>query len=239
MVKCDLVELVGSERSALESLRKGVVGCRKCKRLVTYVSKVSRDKVRRYRDWRYWGRPLPGFGDPHARLLIIGLAPAAHGGNRTGRMFTGDSSGDWLIKALYETGFSNQPTSISNDDGLELTSAYITAAIRCAPPRNRPLADEIKNCSEYLLEELQLLDQVEIALTLGRVAFDTYMRYAIPKDQRRKGRFGHGGFLEFDGLPSLMTSYHPSRQNTQTGRLTWEMWISIFRQIRERLAESR
>jgi len=239
LVKCDLVELTGGKRHALENLRKRVVACRKCQRLVTYISNVSRDKVRRYRDWRYWGRPLSGFGDPEARLLIVGLAPAAHGGNRTGRMFTGDSSGDWLIKALYETGFSNQPTSVSKDDSLELKSAYITAAIRCAPPKNRPLADEIGNCSEYLLEELRLLDKVEVVLTLGRIAFDTYRRYVLPKDRGLGPRFAHGGFYEFHGLPCLVTSYHPSKQNTQTGRLTWEMWISIFRQIRERLAESR
>ena len=161
------------------------------------------------------------------------------GGNRTGRMFTGDSSGDWLIKALYETGFSNQPTSVSNDDGLELKSAYITASARCAPPKNRPLAKEIRNCSEYLLEELRILSRVEVVLTLGRIAFETYSRYILPKDRRRRTRFEHGGFHEIDGMPSLMTSYHPSRQNTQTGRLTWEMWISIFRQIQEKLASSR
>jgi uracil-DNA glycosylase family 4 len=202
---------------------------------VDYVSKVSENKVRRFRDWCYWGRPLPGFGDPDARLLVIGLAPAAHGGNRTGRMFTGDSSGDWLIKALYETGFANQPTSVSKDDGLELKSAYITAAVRCAPPKNRPLADEIRNCSEYLLEELQLLDKVGIALTLGRIAFDTYTRYALPREIKPRPRFAHGGLYDFYGLPSLMASYHPSRQNTQTGRLTWRMWKSIFEQIEREL----
>ena len=171
--------------------------------------------------------------------MIIGLAPAAHGGNRTGRMFTGDSSGDWLIKALYETGFSNQPTSVSNDDGLELKSAYITASARCAPPKNRPLANEIRNCSEYLLEELRLLSRVEVVLTLGRIAFETYTRYTLPRELRRRMRFEQGGFHEIGGMPSLMTSYHPSRQNTQTGRLTWEMWISIFREIQEKLASSR
>ena len=231
--------MTDNKRFALETLRKRVLACRRCQRLVAYVSQVSKDKVRRYRNWGYWGRPLPGFGDPDARLLIVGLAPAAHGGNRTGRMFTGDRSGDWLIKALYETGFSNQPKSVSTDDGLELKSAYITAVARCAPPKNRPLASEIKNCSEYLLEELRLLDRAEIILTLGRTAFDTYTRFVIPKDQRRDVRFEHGGFYELHRLPSLMTSYHPSKQNTQTGRLTWEMWISIFQQIEEKLTATR
>ena len=198
-----------------------------------YASKVSEEKVRRYRDWGYWGRPLPGFGDPEARLLIIGLAPAAHGGNRTGRMFTGDSSGDWLVRALHEVGLSNQPESASRDDGLKLKSVYITAAVRCAPPKNRPLAEEIRNCSEYLKEEVRLLDKVEVALTLGRIAFDTYMRYMFPKGGVPKPRFRHGGFHEFIGMPNLMTSYHPSRQNTQTMRLTWEMWAGVFERIKQ------
>ncbi len=234
----DLIGLASAKKAALEALGKRVISCRRCSRLVGYISRVSRDKVRRYRDRCYWGRPLPGFGDPEARLLIIGLAPAAHGGNRTGRMFTGDSSGDWLIKALYETGFSNQPNSVSRDDGLNLKFAYITAAIRCAPPRNKPLAGEIRNCSEYLLEELRLLDKVEIVLTLGRVAFDTYRRYAYmyPRNSEFKPRFQHGGFHKLKSMPTLVTSYHPSRQNTQTGKLSWEMWISIFKKTKEMLA---
>ncbi|MFX1363090.1 MAG: uracil-DNA glycosylase [Promethearchaeota archaeon] len=228
--------LGGVKQVALEALTKKVVSCRRCPRLVKYVSEVSRDKVRRFRDWHYWGKPLPGFGDPEARVLIIGLAPAGHGGNRTGRMFTGDSSGDWLIKALYETGFSNQPNSISRDDGLNLKSAYITAVVRCAPPQNKPLAEEIGNCSEYLLEEIRLLDKVEIVLTLGRIAFDTYRRYIYPRNSDVKPRFQHGGFYKLEGRPTLVTSYHPSRQNTQTGKLSWEMWISVFEKIRHLLA---
>ena len=224
------------KKSALKALADRVISCRTCPRLIDYISTVSRDKVRRFRDWRYWGRPLPGFGDPEARLFIIGLAPAAHGGNRTGRMFTGDSSGDWLIKALYETGFSNQLESVSRDDRLELISTYITAVVRCAPPHNKPLAVEIRNCSEYLLGEVRLLDKVEIVLTLGRIAFDTYMRYIYARDSKLKPRFQHGGFYELKGMPNLVTSYHPSRQNTQTGRLTWEMWISVFEKIKQMLA---
>jgi uracil-DNA glycosylase family 4 len=231
----DLIGLASVRKAALDALGKRVISCRRCPRLVDYISRVSRDKVRRYRDWRYWGKPLPGFGDPEARLLIIGLAPAAHGGNRTGRMFTGDSSGDWLIRALFETGFSNQPNSVSRDDGLKLMFAYITAAIRCAPPRNKPLAEEIRNCSEYLLEEVRLLDKVEIVLTLGRVAFDTYRRYAYPRNCELKPRFQHGSFHKLNGMPTLVTSYHPSRQNTQTGKLSWKMWISIFEKIKRML----
>jgi uracil-DNA glycosylase family 4 len=231
----DMIGLASIKKAALEVLGKRVISCRRCPRLVDYISRVSRDKVRRYRDWCYWGKPLPGFGDPEARLLIIGLAPAAHGGNRTGRMFTGDSSGDWLIKALYETGFSNQPKSHSRDDGLRLMFAYITAAIRCAPPHNKPLAEEIRNCSEYLLKEVRLLDKVEIVLTLGRVAFDTYRRYVYPRNTKLKPRFQHGGFHKLKGTPTLVTSYHPSRQNTQTGKLSWEMWISVFEKIKQML----
>ncbi len=231
-----LIGLGGVKQVALQKLTKKVVSCRRCPRLVKYVSEVSRDKVRRYRDWHYWGRPLPGFGDPEARVLIIGLAPAGHGGNRTGRMFTGDSSGDWLIKALYETGFSNQPNSFSRDDGLKLKSAYITAVVRCAPPQNKPLAEEIRNCLGYLLEEIRLLDKVEIVLTLGRIAFDTYRRYIYPRNSDVKPRFQHGGFYKLEGRPTLVTSYHPSRQNTQTGKLSWEMWINVFEKIRQLLA---
>ncbi len=231
-----LIGLGGVKQVALQKLTKKVVSCRRCPRLVKYVSEVSRDKVRRYRDWHYWGRPLPGFGDPEARVLIIGLAPAGHGGNRTGRMFTGDSSGDWLIKALYETGFSNQPNSFSRDDGLKVKSAYITAVVRCAPPQNKPLAEEIRNCLGYLLEEIRLLDKVEIVLTLGRIAFDTYRRYIYPRNSDVKPRFQHGGFYKLEGMPTLVTSYHPSRQNTQTGKLSWEMWINVFEKIRQLLA---
>lgn len=224
--------LLAAKQTASDELRERIISCRRCPRLVRYVSKVSRE-VRRYRDWCYWGKPLPGFGDPEARLLIIGLAPAAKGGNRTGRMFTGDSSGDWLIKALHETGFSNQPNSVSSDDGLKLVHAYITAVVRCAPPHNKPLAKEVRNCSEYLLEEVRLLDKVEVVLTLGRIAFDTYRRYIFPRNSSVKPRFHHGGLCKLKGIPTLVTSYHPSRQNTQTGKLSWEMWINVFKKIRQ------
>jgi len=226
-----LTELAEGRKTAFEALRNRIISCRKCPRLIDYISKVSREKVRRYSEWSYWGRPIPGFGDPEARLLVIGLAPAAHGGNRTGRMFTGDSSGDWLMKALHETGFANQPESVSVDDGLRLRSAYVTAAVKCAPPGNKPLAQELMNCSEYLREEARILTEVDTVLTLGRMAFDAYVRYVLPKKVQRP-RFMHGGHYEFGVLPSLITSYHPSRQNTQTGRLTWEMWMEVFRRIK-------
>ncbi len=216
----------------LEKLEGRVVSCRRCLRSIDYISRIARVKVRRYLEWNYWGKPLPGFGDPHARLMIIGLAPAVHGGNRTGRMFTGDSSGDWLIRALYEMGFSNQPTSTDRDDGLELMSTYITAAVRCAPPGNKPTRKELDNCSEYLLEEVRLLKKVEVVLTLGRIAFDANMRHLRPRRTGSKLRFQHRASYRLDGIPHLVASYHPSRQNTQTGRLTWEMWMSVFKDIK-------
>jgi uracil-DNA glycosylase family 4 len=226
---------MSDKKAAFEALSGRIIRCRKCPRLKKHISRISIEKVRRHKDSPYWGRPLPGFGDQEASLLIVGLAPAAHGGNRTGRMFTGDSSGDWLIKALYETGFADHPESVGRDDGLTLLSAYITAVVRCAPPRNKPLSEEIKNCSEYLLEELRLLDEVEVILTLGGIAFDTFMRYVYPKDCHRKPRFKHGGFYKLKDF-TLVTSYHPSRRNTQTGRLTWKMWIDSFEKIKQTLS---
>ena len=219
----------------LRRLQERVVSCKRCLRLMRHISMVARLKTCRYKDWEYWGRPLPSFGDPHAQLLIIGLAPAAHGGNRTGRMFTGDASGDWLIRALYETGFANQPHSISVSDGLRLRSAYITAVIRCAPPMNKPTRQEISNCSEYLAEELRLLKDVRTVLTLGRIAFDNYLRNVEVKRSRRPS-FRHGSIYRLaENTPSLAASYHPSRQNTQTGRLKWNMWLKVFENIRENL----
>lgn len=217
------------------NLRDKIESCQKCPRLVNYVSEISTKKTRRYKDWIYWGKPLPGFGDPNAKLLIIGLAPAAHGGNRTGRMFTGDGSGDWLIGALHLTGFSNQSESYNQYDGLKLKSVYITAVIRCAPPKNKPLLEEIKNCSEYLLEEMNLLDNIEVVLTLGKIAFDTFVKYRIPKDAKLKTKFQHGRVYKFEDL-ILISSYHPSRQNTQTGRLNWSMWLEIFSNIRKTMS---
>lgn len=174
---------------------------------------------------------MPSWGDPNAKLLIVGLAPAAHGGNRTGRMFTGDSSGDWLVRAMYETGFASMPTSTSRDDGLVLKGAYITAAVKCAPPDNKPLPSELANCSRYLVSELALLRNVRVVLALGKIGFDAYCRATGAKGMV----FAHGVRYEIDDGGSkkvLLASYHPSRQNTNTGRLTWQMWIKIFRTAR-------
>jgi len=212
---------------SLKVLNARIIKCKKCRRLAKYIADVAKVKVRRYNEWDYWGKPLHGFGDPDAKLLIIGLAPAAHGGNRTGRMFTGDSSGDWLMRALHESGFANQPTSESKDDGLKLKSAYITAIVRCAPPDNKPEKQEIANCSCYLAEELKILKNVRVVLTLGALAFNTYAAMCNIHGMK----FIHGASYKLSEK-TLIASYHPSRQNTQTGRLTWDAWIDVFRKIR-------
>ena len=213
---------------ALDELNARIIACKKCPRLAKYIREIAKEKVRRYSDWEYWGRPLPGFGDPDAKLLIIGLAPAAHGGNRTGRMFTGDSSGDWLMRALHESGFANQSTSERNDDGLKLNGVYITAIVRCAPPKNKPTRTEIENCSCYLAEELKLLKNVKVVLTLGALAFNTYTSLCNIKGVK----FAHGALYDINGI-TLLASYHPSRQNTQTGKLKWNQWINVFTKIRK------
>lgn len=223
----------------LEELNRQVVVCRACPRLVAHREQVAREKRRAYMDWEYWGRPVPGFGDPDARVLLLGLAPGAHGSNRTGRMFTGDSAGNFLFRTLYETGFASQPTSKSRDDGLKLTDAYITAAIRCAPPGNKPLPEEIRNCSPFLDRELAGLKNVCVVVALGRIAFDTYLAYLKRRallQSRKTYVFAHGAhYLMPDGR-TLLASYHPSNQNTQTGKLTRQMFNDIFREARK-LAE--
>ncbi|MCH8318958.1 MAG: uracil-DNA glycosylase [Bacteroidetes bacterium] len=256
-------------------LNQTITKCRKCPRLAKYIQEVASKKVRRFQHCDYWGKPVPGFGDPDASLLIIGLAPAAHGANRTGRMFTGDDVGrnverkrnpdsigsiptclpmrglipgrqankNWLYRALYETGFANKPESISADDGLILKGAYITAIARCAPPQNKPTLKEIDNCAAYLLEELKILKNVNTILCLGQLAFRQYCKL-----QNVVGlKFFHGAKYEVQSVPgtwdrgveikkTLIVSYHPSRQNTNTGRLTWEMWINIFMDIKKTLS---
>jgi uracil-DNA glycosylase family 4 len=220
----------------LEILNRRITRCTICPRLVEYRQMVATTKRRAYRDETYWGRPVPGFGDPQARLLLIGLAPGAHGANRTGRMFTGDRSGDCLYRVMYETGFASQPTSVAADDGLKLIDAYITAPVRCAPPDNKPLPEEVRNCRPYLERELELLPNVVVVVALGRLAFDTYLR--ILRDQGQLARpaafvFGHD--IEHTlgpGLPVLISSYHPSQQNTQTGKLTAPMFRSVFERAR-------
>ena len=208
-----------------------IISCERCPRLRTHCKEIAKVKKKAFKDWNYWGKPLPGFGDVHPRLLIIGLAPAAHGGNRTGRMFTGNSSGDWLIKALYETGFASQSISCSKDDGLKLNLTYITAIIRCAPPRNKPTRQEIKNCSPYLTKELALLKEVKLVLALGKVAFDTYLTHRPDRPSVSKPVFKHGAVYDFGKPPLLMASYHPSRQNTQTHKLTRQAWTDVFNEI--------
>lgn len=221
---------------ALHILAEEVSNCRLCTRLVAYREAVSREKRRAFRDWSYWGRGVPGFGDPHAQLFILGLAPAAHGGNRTGRVFTGDRSGDFLYKALYEADFANQPTSVKRDDGLLLKNVYVAAAVRCAPPANKPLPIEIINCRHYLERELSILRPKAI-LALGKIGWDAYLD--LLKEQgnissRAGYPFAHGAEAEFgDRLPHLFGVYHPSQQNTQTGRLTESMYAAAFKRIRE------
>src|SRR5437870_13386479 len=212
-----------------------IVGCTRCPRLVEYREKVARDKVRRFRGQEYWGRPVPSFGGIDSRLLIIGLAPAAHGGNRTGRIFTGDRSGDWLYRALYNFGFANQPISTDRFDGLRLIDCYITAAIHCAPPDNKPLPSEFANCRPYLLEELQRLERVRVVVALGMVAFKTY--FAARKqlgwmNPAPLPSFGHGLAARLADGVTIISSYHPSQQNTQTGKLTETMLDAVFRNAR-------
>ncbi|MFQ5848213.1 MAG: uracil-DNA glycosylase [Candidatus Methylomirabilales bacterium] len=226
------------DRRALAYVQGEVIRCRRCPRLTRYRERVAVVKVRRYRDWEYWGRPIPGFGDPRGQLLILGLAPAAHGGNRTGRIFTGDRSGDWLARALFTFGFANQPTSVARGDGLKLTNCYITAALRCAPPHNRPTRQELQNCRPYLGRELALLHEVRVVVTLGRIAFDTFLRacqdagVTLP---RPRPTFAHGACARLANGITLLASYHPSQQNTLTGRLTRPMFHAIFREARHRL----
>jgi uracil-DNA glycosylase family 4 len=226
---------VPSQTDALAALTGEIVTCRACPRLVTWRERVAREKRAAFRDEEYWGRPLPGFGDPRARLLVVGLAPAAHGGNRTGRIFTGDRSGDWLFGALYRTGHANQPTSVRRDDGLELRDAYVAAAVRCAPPANKPTPDERDRCLPYLVRELALLERVRVIVALGQFAYDAVARVLaaagspLPSPRRR---FGHGVEARTDRAV-VIGCYHPSQQNTFTGKLTEQMLDDVFVRARE------
>ncbi len=208
---------------SIESLNKKIVTCKKCPRLSAYIRDVAKNKVRRFKDEKYFGKPLSGFGDVNSRLLIVGLAPAAHGGNRTGRMFTGDSSGDWLAKVMYKHGFASIPTSQKKDDGLVLKNAYITAAVRCAPPQNKPTREEIENCFVFLEKEKEILKNVTTVLCLGKIAYDAACKLFRVKPEK----FGHNKLFKYDSI-QILTSYHPSKQNTQTGRLTWNQWSAVF-----------
>ena len=235
-----------SRKMELENLQNIVIQCRKCPRLVAYLKEVSLHKPKRYRDWDYWSKPLPSFGDPDARFLIVGLAPAAQGGNRTGRMFTGDRSGEWLFNALYQFGFANQPNSLRRDDGFELEDCYITATIRCAPPKNKPLPKEIENCRPYFLKELDLLKNIRVIVPLGQIAFAQTL-----KSLRVKGlevpplSFGHGKLYRLSlrtqhselRTITLITTYHPSQQNTQTGKLTRPMFHRVFKMVKKKIED--
>ena len=208
----------------INSINKEIIDCVRCKRLVSYTRLVGKNKVRRYSNEEYWAKPVTGFGDTDANLLIIGLAPGAHGANRTGRLFTGDHSGQWLMKALYEIGFSNIPSSISAKDGLILKNVFITSCLRCAPPSNKPLNSELVNCSNYLVKELEILKKVKVVITLGHIAFQTYCKI----NNLKKLQFYHLAKYRINDK-HLIVSYHPSRQNTNTYRLTWEMWLDVFK----------
>lgn len=213
-------------------LNSAITDCAACTRLVTYRRAIAETKRRQFMDWTYWGRPVPGFGDPCARLYVLGLAPAAHGGNRTGRMFTGDRSGDWLYEALYRHGFANQATSTHRDDGLALTDCYIGATLRCAPPGNKPAPDEFEHCSRFLRDELQLLRKVCAVVALGKIAFDHYLKACRAKGLEIPSpapKFGHGVLYRLSWGVTLIGSYHPSQQNTFTGKLTRPMFHSVFR----------
>lgn len=229
------------DRTSLRVLNQEVIECRLCPRLVEYREDIGRIRKRAYRGQEYWSRPLPGFGDPAARLLVIGLAPGAHGANRTGRMFTGDRSGEFLYRALYEAGFANHPQSVSRDDGLLLTDAYITAPVRCVPPENKPTRQEILACRPYLVREIELLKNVRLVVVLGGIALDAYL--AVLQDagaikSRAAFRFAHGAcFVTHPQGPLLLASYHPSQQNTSTKRLTAAMLREIFEHARQLLKQ--
>jgi uracil-DNA glycosylase family 4 len=227
---------VNEQTQEIEELNAEIVRCRRCPRLVVYRQAVAKEKRAAFREWDYWGKPVPGFGDPHAKLLILGLAPAAHGANRTGRMFTGDRSGDFLYKVMYNTGFANQTTSVRIADGLKLKNAYISAAARCAPPANKPLPSELENCRPYFEREMEILRPKAI-LVLGGIAMRAYLGFL-----KREGKiasfaphvFGHGASYDFgEGLPRLYASYHPSQQNTFTGKLTETMLEGVLLKIRD------
>lgn len=229
----------GHTLHAIRQLHEALTQCRQCPRLVAWRETVAEVKIKRYADHLYWGRPVPSFGDPWGRLLIVGLAPAAHGGNRTGRMFTGDRSGDWLYRALHKAGFANIPTSQQLCDGLTLHDCYITASLHCAPPDNKPTRQEIAQCRSYLQSELALLPNVQVVLALGKIGWDTILRepqFAWPAGQR-KPQFGHGEIAELANGMLLVGSYHPSQQNTFTGKLTEPMFDGIFATINRLLAD--
>jgi uracil-DNA glycosylase family 4 len=228
---------VSNSRDSFDLLTEEIIQCRKCSRLVEFRERIAREKTKRFAEWQYWGKPVPGFGDREAELVIVGLAPAPHGGNRTGRVFTGDLSARFLMRNLYEAGFANKPDSVSADDGLELFNAYMLAAVRCVPPENKPTSQEAANCYPYFRRELLLLSKKRVILALGRFAFDASLKFIEEMGADASGKvFRHGAVYRFKGLPSLYASYHPSPRNTNTGTLTGRMFLSLLKKIRNEIA---
>ena len=224
----------------LTILNREVIICTRCPRLVEYRERIAREKRHAYLEWEYWGKPVPGFGDPNPRVLVLGLAPGAHGSNRTGRPFTGDASGKFMYPILYEAGFSNQPHATDREDGLELKRLYITAAVRCAPPDNKPLPQELANCAPYLDREIDGLKNLRVVVALGRIGFEAYLNYLKRRGllaSKKSYQFGHGASYTMPDGKTLLASYHPSNQNTQTGKLTRQMFAAIFKEA-ARLADS-
>lgn len=224
-----------TKRENLQSLAREISECRKCPRLVEFRERIAREKTKRFEDWEYWGRPVPGFGDRNAELIIVGLAPAAHGGNRTGRVFTGDLSARFLVSCLHDVGFASRNDSVSIDDDLKLNNAYMLAAVRCVPPDNRPTREEAQNCYPFFRRELDLLKRKKVLMALGKFAFDACLKYEREKQPGLRAEFRHGAIYRFPGLPSLCASYHPSPRNTNTGTLTRRMFLSLLRKIRKEL----
>ena len=227
-----------SNQAGLEQFNREVIACTQCPRLVEHCQKIGREKRRAYMDWDYWAKPVPGFGDPSARLLILGLAPGAHGSNRTGRPFTGDGSGYFMYPVLYKAGFASQPTATHRNDGLELHDAYITAAVRCAPPQNKPTPAEIANCARFLDRELALLRNLRIVVVLGKIGFDAYLSHMKRcgfTGTKASYVFAHGAHYELPDGKVLLCSYHPSMQNTNTGKLTEQMFLEVFVKARRLL----
>ena len=216
------------QETVLDELNQRIIRCKKCPRLASYIRTVAKEKVRRFNDQKYWGKPLAGFGDFNAELLLVGLAPAAHGGNRTGRMFTGDSSGNWVAKVLYENDFATKPTSEKLGDSFRLINTYITASVRCAPPQNKPLKEELDNCLPYLKEELSILKNIKIIICLGKIGFDSCCKLLHIKGTK----FAHGKSFHHEKW-IIISTYHPSKQNTQTGRLTWKQWSDVFAKAKD------
>jgi uracil-DNA glycosylase family 4 len=229
-------------KTDIVTLNQEIIACVRCPRLISHCKKMGQVKRRAYLEWDYWAKPVPGFGDPNARLLILGLAPGAHGSNRTGRPFTGDGSGNFLYPVLHKSGFASQPTATHREDGLHLIDAYITAAVRCAPPDNKPAPDEIANCASHLDREFAALTNVKVVVVLGKIAFDAYLNYLKRRgDLKSKAGtvFGHGETYQLPAGPTLLCSYHPSLQNTLTGRLTEKMFMDVFRKAQKLIAKAK